>query len=155
MGVVTLVVGVGLLFAAAFAVEEVCGDVVHIDKLHACGLDNLPVETPVGLVAALNLAIFPFVAWCERHQDGCAAFLTYIINEFLEVPTEGVNQFVGAFLFQLIDVAGVLRTENLPPVFGLLQFAEVVMPKLYEHEIAWLDAVIDLIPAPLVHKGAA
>ena len=51
--------------------------------------------------------------------------------------------------------AGVGGAENLTAIFGLVQFAEVVVPELYQYIVAGLHAIVDFLPTPLIEVSAA
>ena len=70
----------GLLLLATLLVEEVGGDVVQVNELAARFLCHLPIPLAVGVVAALYLAILPFVARRQRDQNGRSTFFADILD---------------------------------------------------------------------------
>ena len=98
MGVVVVEVLHGLLLFATLLVEEVCRDVVEVNKFDTSIGNHFAIPLAIGVVAALNLAILPFVTRCQRYQNRCGTLFTDVLNEFLQIPAEGVNHLVGPYL---------------------------------------------------------
>ena len=53
------------LFATAVLVIVVGGNVVQVNKLATSLFDYFSIPLPIGVVAALYMAVFPLVARCE------------------------------------------------------------------------------------------
>ena len=78
----------GLFLFATLLVQEICRDVMQIDKLHARGLSHLTVPLAIAIVPTLYLAVLPLITRCQRDEDWCCTLLTDILDKLLQIPTE-------------------------------------------------------------------
>ena len=149
---VVVIVGFSLLLS--LLVEEIGRDVVHIHQFHASFLSHLTIPLSIGVVAAFDLAFGPLVAGSERKENRRSALLAHILDELLQVPSERVYHLIGARSSQFIHVAGVGSASNDATHFLIVDGAYVVVAELYEHIVAGLHAVVDLVPTTFIEIGA-
>ena len=134
-------------------VEEVGRDVVQIDELNSRFGHHLTIPLAIRAIAPLNLSARPFVARCERDQDGRCPLLATVVDHLPQIPTERVDQLVGV-VGQMIDVAGVLRRGNHATCLLVVDGTDVVMAELDGDEVARLQRVVDLVPQSLADERA-
>ena len=152
VGVVVVEHGSGLFLT--HLVECIGSDVVEVDEVHASLCHYFSIPLAIGVVASLHLAIWPFVARCEAHENWSASLFAHILDEFLQVPAEGVNHFVLSVGFHLIDMAGVGSCTNDGTLLLGVDVADVVVPELNQYIVAWLNGVIDFVPASFFEECA-
>ena len=145
------VVAVIISFGAflAYPVEGIGRDVVQVHELYG-GLGHyLPIPFAVTVVAAFYLSAGPFVAGREGHQNRRGTFFAHVVDEFFQVPSEGVNDFVVNFISFVdpVNMTGILRAGNDTASLAPVDVTDVVMAELYQHEVARLKGVVDTFPA--------
>ena len=96
----------------------------------------------------------PTVAWGETEEYRCATLLPYVLDEFLQIPSEGVDYLVLTVGCHLVDAASVLCCGNDCAFFLRVDMSRIVMAELYQHIVAGLDRVVDLLPTVFVEECA-
>lgn len=127
---IVIVVSRSLLLTATMFVEPVGRDVMKIDELTARLFCHLAVPLAISVVATLDLPVFPLIAWCQRDDDWCGAFLTGIINKLLQIPAEAINKLIGTFRLALIDMARIGSTGYLTALLVSINTSNVVVSKV-------------------------
>ena len=132
---------------------------MQIDEGDARLFGHLAIPAAEGVVAALDMhAVGPLVARRQGDEDGRGALLAHVVNHLAQIPAEGVDHLVAHLAVGLhaIDVGGVGRAADLVAGLAVVNLAaDVVVAELYEHEVAGLHIVDDLVPAALAQIGAA
>ena len=125
-------------FASELLVEEVCRDVVDVDKVNTCLTNHLAIPSTVGVVTPLNLSGGPLIAWREGEKDRGGTLLPNIINELTEIPSKGVDHFIAPICFHLVYMTGIRCTGNDPTLFLVGNRTDIVMTELDQYEVSWL-----------------
>ena len=119
-------------------VKEVGGKVVQVNEFHSCLFHYFAEPLSVTVIASLDLAAGPLIAWRQRNEDRRGTLLAHIINHLLQVPTEAVDHLIAAVV-HLIDVAGVPRTGYHAACLLVGNRADVVVSELNGNKIAGLQ----------------
>ena len=101
------------------------------------------------------MPVAPDVSRCERDEDGRGAFLTDIVDELPQVPPERIDHLVPAVGLEFVDMAGISRSGDVGPFLEAVDGPHVIVSELNEYIVAWLYAVVHLVPPSLVEEGAA
>ena len=136
---VALVIFVCFLFAAAFLVEIIGSDIMHVYKLGIGLLSHLTIPFAVGIIAALYLAVFPSVARSERHYYRSGPLLSHILNKLSQIPAKGVDEFITARVFHLVYMGGIRCTGYHSPHSLRVYGTNIIMSELQQHIVAGLQ----------------
>ena len=94
--VVAVIISFGIFLP--YLVEGIGRDVVQVHELYGGFGHYLPVPFAVTVVAAFYFSVGPFVTGGEGNKDRRGTFFAYVVDEFFQIPSEGVNDFVVNFI---------------------------------------------------------
>ena len=127
---------------------------MHVDEVDSCLFHDFAAPLAVAVVAALHLAVRPFVARRDAQEYGYAALLADVADELAQIPAVGIDDLIDASVGHEVDFAFVGRARNLGAERPLVDVAHVVVSELDDHIVTGLYAVVYPVPASLVEEGA-
>src|SRR5574344_668312 len=145
-----------ILFCVSLAdgVVVVCRDVVHVDEIHSGLLYDVLAPYSVSIVAALDLPVRPFVSRRNADKNRNAALLAYIADEFAQIPSVGVDDFIFADVGHEMIFILVAGAFELCAIWRLGDRAHVIVTELDDYIVSRLDCVVDFVPEALVEECA-